>query len=157
MPHIHKDIDFVVSAYIFMSGRVLLIFHRELQLWLPIGGHIELNEDPEEALFREIKEETGLLSDDLTILTDKLTGDTPGNKFLYRPNFMAIHNISASHRHTALIYVLRSRTFQIALAENEHEQIKWYSLDEIDRLGALVPSEVKLITREAAILTSVKS
>ncbi len=28
--------------------------------WLPVGGHIEQNETPDEALLREIKEETNL-------------------------------------------------------------------------------------------------
>jgi 8-oxo-dGTP pyrophosphatase MutT (NUDIX family) len=37
-----------------------LINHKQLNKWLAIGGHIELNEDPDEALFREGKEECGL-------------------------------------------------------------------------------------------------
>ena len=60
MPHIHELIDFVVDIYIVYKDKVLLIHHKELKKWLPIGGHIELDEDPEEALFREVKEECGL-------------------------------------------------------------------------------------------------
>ena len=58
MAHIHEKIDFVSTAIIVHRDKVLLVHHRGLKLWLPVGGHIELDEDPEEALFREIKEET---------------------------------------------------------------------------------------------------
>lgn len=57
MPHIHDLIDFTVAAYIVNNGKVALVNHLQLKRWMPVGGHIELNEDPEEALFREIKEE----------------------------------------------------------------------------------------------------
>src|SRR5256886_11095557 len=41
------------------KGKVLLIHHRKLDKWLPLGGHIELDEDPEQAALREAKEESG--------------------------------------------------------------------------------------------------
>ncbi|MCX6709315.1 MAG: NUDIX domain-containing protein [Candidatus Woesearchaeota archaeon] len=54
--------DLVVSAYIFNQDKVLLIHHKKLNLWLPVGGHIDKDETPDEAILREIKEETPLLS-----------------------------------------------------------------------------------------------
>ena len=53
-------LDFVVAGYIFHKKKVLLIHHRKLDLWLPVGGHIEKDETPDDALRREIKEETNL-------------------------------------------------------------------------------------------------
>ena len=52
--------DFVATGFIADKGQVLLILHRKLGLWLPPGGHIEKDETPEEALHREVLEETGL-------------------------------------------------------------------------------------------------
>ena len=52
--------DLVVAGYIFSKDKVLLIHHKKLDLWLPVGGHIEKNETPDEALLREIKEEIGI-------------------------------------------------------------------------------------------------
>lgn len=42
------------------NGDVLMVFHRKLNCWLCPGGHIEKDERPDEAVLREIAEETGL-------------------------------------------------------------------------------------------------
>ena len=42
------------------AGRVLLIRHKRLGTWLPVGGEIEAGETPLEAGRRELGEETGL-------------------------------------------------------------------------------------------------
>ena len=59
MAHIHEKIDFTVAIFVVQKGKVLLIHHRKLDKWLPLGGHIELEEDPEIAALREAKEECG--------------------------------------------------------------------------------------------------
>ena len=43
MAHIHEKIDFTVAIFVVQEGRVLLIHHRKLDRWLPLGGHIELD------------------------------------------------------------------------------------------------------------------
>ena len=60
MAHIHEKIDFTVAIYVVRDGKILLIHHRKLDKWLPLGGHIELDEEPEQAALREAKEESGL-------------------------------------------------------------------------------------------------
>jgi ADP-ribose pyrophosphatase YjhB (NUDIX family) len=52
MPHIHELYDFVVTVFIVHKDKVLLVHHPRYGKWIPMGGHIELDEDPEEALFR---------------------------------------------------------------------------------------------------------
>jgi len=37
MVHINEKIDFTVEAFVVHSNRVLLIFHKKLQRWLPAG------------------------------------------------------------------------------------------------------------------------
>ena len=60
MPHIHDKIDFTVAIFVVQQAKVLLVHHRALGKWLPLGGHIELDEDPEQAALREAREESGL-------------------------------------------------------------------------------------------------
>ena len=53
---------FTATGYLTWERGVFLHRHPKIKLWLPPGGHIEVNEDPVEAVIREIKEETGLLA-----------------------------------------------------------------------------------------------
>jgi 8-oxo-dGTP diphosphatase len=43
-----------------VGGRVLVIRHRRLETWLPVGGELEAGETPLEAARRELGEESGL-------------------------------------------------------------------------------------------------
>lgn len=43
-----------------VDGRVLVIAHRRLGTWLPVGGELAPGETPLEAAARELREETGL-------------------------------------------------------------------------------------------------
>ncbi|MBI2053557.1 MAG: NUDIX domain-containing protein, partial [Candidatus Sungbacteria bacterium] len=68
MPHIHEKVDFTVEVFMVYGDKVLLRKHDKYKIWLSVGGHIELDEDPNEAAIREVKEEVGLdivLADDL--------------------------------------------------------------------------------------------
>ncbi len=132
MPHIHEKIDFTVAAYIINSGDLLLVNHLQLKSWLPVGGHIELDQDPEEALFNEIGEETGLLPNQLELLTQKTNEQFPNIKFLPVPNFFDIHDITDAHRHVGIGYVIRSRAREVVLAEKEHSDIRWFTAQELE-------------------------
>ncbi|MFL5263246.1 MAG: NUDIX domain-containing protein [Anaeromyxobacteraceae bacterium] len=51
---------FSVAIFCRNGGEVLLVRHRRLGTWLPVGGEIEPGETPLEAARRELREETGL-------------------------------------------------------------------------------------------------
>src|ERR1700737_4143492 len=102
MPHIHEKYDFVVNAFIVYRGRVLLVNHSRYNKCLSIGGHIELDEDPDQALVREITEETGFK--EVQILSTKPELKSPGTKALLSVPYIDVHEANPPHKHIALNY-----------------------------------------------------
>lgn len=146
MPHIHELIDFVVDAFIVHENKVLLIFHKKLKMWLCVGGHIELNEDPETALFREIQEECGL---EVEILSTKAES-YPNRKSLLIPNFLDIHSIGDSgHKHVALVYFAKAKSDKFKLAEDEHDDIRWFTEEELSDPKFNILPDIQAYARKA--------
>lgn len=132
MAHIHDRIDFTVSAYIVHPDldKVLLVHHKMLNRWLQIGGHVELDEDTDQALAHEIQEECGL---DVEIISERPGKEDAGSKVLYRPDFMNIHKLTnpAGHLHIDLRYVCIAKTAEPKLAPKEHNDIRWFSRHDL--------------------------
>ncbi len=150
MAHINELVDFTVGAFIVFNNKVLLVDHIKLKRWLPIGGHIDPGEDPDQALFREIEEESGLTADDIEILAEKVEGvDQKGTKFLYRPEYVDIHDIGETHKHVGNMYFVRSKTDRLKLAELEHNGIRWFSISELEDPQYRITNAVKFYAIKA--------
>lgn len=159
MPHLHEKIDFTVALFIVHEGKILLIHHRKLNKWLPLGGHIELDEDPEQAALREGREESGF---EIELVGDRPPTTSPGTRALIAPRFLDIHRISDTHEHIGMIYWARpkvgaarcaDRTSQCdvpaTLAVAEHHDIRWCSGAELDTLQPPMSDAVKWYCRKA--------
>src|SRR5512137_1203411 len=120
MGHIHEKIDFTVAIFVVHEDRLLVIHHRRLGKWLPLGGHIELDEEPEIAALREAKEESGL---DVELLGERAPTTEPGTRALITPRFLDIHRISDTHEHIGLIYWARPKKGTVTLSASEHHDI----------------------------------
>ena len=146
MAHIHEKIDFTVAIFVVQDGRVLLIHHRKLDRWLPLGGHIELDEDPEQAALREAREESGL---EVELLGERPPTTEPGTRALIAPRFLDIHRITDTHEHIGLIYFARPKGGSLGLAEEEHHDIRWCRSEELDTLVPPMSEAVKWYCRAA--------
>ncbi len=152
--HIHEKIDFTVAIFVVHDGKVLVIHHRNLNKWLPLGGHIELDEDPEAAAQREAREESGL---EVELLGERPPTTGPGTRALIAPRFLDIHRISNTHEHIGMIYWARPRSNgahgvtrpTATLAAAEHHEIRWCSATELDSLQPAMDPAVKWYCRKA--------
>ena len=146
MAHIHEKIDFTVAIFVVRDTKVLVILHRKLGKWLPLGGHIELDEEPEIAALREAKEESGL---DVELIGERPPTTEPGTRALIAPRFLDIHRISDTHEHIGMIYFARPKGGDLSLAEEEHHDIRWVSAEELDALQPPMSGAVKWYCRKA--------
>lgn len=146
MAHIHEKIDFTVAVFIVQDRKVLLVHHRKLNKWLPIGGHIELDEDPEQAALREAHEESGF---EVELVGERPPTTEPGTRALLAPRFLDIHRISDTHEHIGMIYWARPKNGTMTLAAEEHHDICWRTSSELDFLQPAMSNAVKWYCRKA--------
>lgn len=116
-PNIH-----LVSYFIVIdphTNELLLVDHKKAELWLPPGGHVELNEHPKETVKREAQEELGIEAE--FMLEDPL--------FLTVTN--TVGNVSR-HTDVSLWYVLKgNRQIPVKFDTEELHQIQWFHQKEI--------------------------
>lgn len=142
MAHIHEKIDFTASVYIVRGNKVLLHMHKKLGIWLPPGGHIELDEDPNQAAIREAKEETGL---DVNLVGETKVYDSPyAPRDLVRPRFLNRHffDETKTHEHIDHTFLARAPNGE-PVHEIEGGEIRWFSKEDIERNEAGIIPDVR--------------
>ncbi len=136
MPHIHEKIDFVVETFVVHKGKVLLRKHDKYNIWLSVGGHIELDEDPVQAAYREVKEEVGL-EVEIVAPTGGYSPNTEKDYMeLQLPATISRHRINPTHEHVCFVYFASSKTNEV-IPEKETDQWKWCTLKEIETLSPM--------------------
>ena len=132
MPHIHEKIDFCVDTYIVFNNKVLLRQHDKYKIWLAVGGHIELDENPNQAALKEVREEVGLEVNLFQEEGKQPKFNTTSNKSLIPPQFLNQHRINENHEHISLVYFATSNTDQLILSETEVSAgCKWFSKEDL--------------------------
>lgn len=79
------------SGALIHAGRVLLVKHKKLGLWLCPGGHLEENELPHHAAEREFWEETGVR---VRATALKHLPESANEEFLPEPLLVGLHWVS---------------------------------------------------------------
>jgi 8-oxo-dGTP diphosphatase len=101
------------------AEQILLVDHRNAQLWLPSGGHVEPGEHPRDTVVRELQEELNLeplgpLGAPLMITCTTTVG------------------LTAGHRDVSLWYVVEgSRKQPLNFDEQEFQAVQWFRFSEV--------------------------
>lgn len=124
-------IDLTSNGFLFYENKVLLIYHKNYDLWIGVGGHIEENETPDENLKREFLEEIGVEINILSAgpkfnITDNIIEQSP------IPFNADTHKVK-DHIHYAQYYICTPKTnnFVIKPDESEIKILQWFSKDEV--------------------------
>lgn len=125
------------------SGRILLGEHLNAGLWLPPGGHVEVDEHPAVTAGREAVEELGV---------------DPRDRLLREPLFLSAAvtvGVDSGHTDVSLWFLLRlRRDVSLRVDRAEFNSVRWWSTDDI---GAAEPATFdpalgRFITKLAARL-----
>lgn len=131
---------FTVTGFLSHDGRTALHWHR-LNAWLPPGGHIEPDEDPIEAVLREILEETGIEAE-LLNAEPRFRHEQPGQ--LPPPVNIGVYDLPEgdgglreAHQHIDLIYFARPTSGQTAELPADGHEWRWVSDTELRKVVSL--------------------
>lgn len=100
---------FTATGLAFDGEKVLVVKHATLGWWLPPGGHLEENEDPAQAVLREVEQETGLACEIVSDEHFRYAGE--GIASIARPFAILQEDLpdddGTVHQHIDHIYLLR--------------------------------------------------
>ncbi len=138
---------FTASALIIDEGKVLLVYHKKLGVWLYPGGHIEADENPEEALLREVREETGIEIEILGEKDENLSDKAANVSALHMPYAM-LCELVGDHYHNDIIYLCRvvGRSDRFVHNPKESDGIGFFGLEDLGDIK-LFPNFKRLLEK----------
>lgn len=101
------------------GGYILLVDHRNAQLWLPTGGHVEPGEHPRQTVLRELDEELGLVP-----------AHPVGSPLMVTCTTTV--GLTAGHVDVSLWYAVHaSRSQPLVFDQQEFCAVQWFRLDDV--------------------------
>ncbi len=147
MAHIHTlpgQIDQTVETFIVdvKNKTILLRLHDKINIWLSVGGHIELDETGPEAALREIKEEVGLKVELWKDYYHEEGFPSTATEYCVLPPFrIYMHSMKEGHRHYVHVYYGKALTTDVVEQEDEKSGgVKWWTKEELENSPELVPN-----------------
>ncbi|MDB5166959.1 MAG: putative pyrophosphohydrolase including oxidative damage repair enzyme [Candidatus Saccharibacteria bacterium] len=145
MPHIHTqpgEHDQTVSMYVIRldtkEPTALLHMHKKLHRLMPIGGHVELNENPWQAAAHELTEESGYRLEYLELLqpTDRIMSLSK-TMLLPQPIVMNDHEYGdINHFHSDISYLFIAHGEpDMPVGEGESTDLRWMTKAQLDEIN----------------------
>lgn len=129
-----KKKHFTASALIINNNKVLLVYHKKLDVWLYPGGHVEDDENPDEALFREVREETGLEVEIISHRDNSLSDKNNDVSSLHLP-YAVLCELVGDHYHNDLIYKCKIKEGnKLQFNSKESSDIGFFNYEETKKL-----------------------
>lgn len=131
-PHEKIDRHFTTATYVRhpTERKVLMLWHKKLNSWLPPGGHLHPNETPDEGAAREVFEETGLEVDFFPQANWRKADERAS--ILPSPHHLQIEKIEPGHYHIDFVFFSKARSDK--LQNGEQHELKWFSEQDIRNL-----------------------
>lgn len=134
--------EFLSTVYIVEKGKVLLTFNKTIKKFIPIGGHIDEDELPCEAVIREAKEESGF---DIQLINPRRYG----RKELIQNLDIGLDIIKPDHHHINISYIGKIIGGRQLKESDEGTELKWFSPEELikceETLGNIKGAGLKAI------------
>jgi 8-oxo-dGTP pyrophosphatase MutT (NUDIX family) len=119
-----------VSGFVVHQGRTALHWHRKVGLWLPAGGHIEANEDPVQAVLREVEEEFAVQAEVLSL--GPRVAYAGGPTQIEPPyTILTFPFPDPPHEHIDLVYFLRVLSGYPGTSYDAENPIHWFTAEEL--------------------------
>lgn len=152
--NVNAKICFTAAGQTFHEGKLLLVRHRKLNLWLAPGGHLDYGELPHLGAEREVYEETGVKVQayDPNALLESITSTYIPSPIISNVHWVCEENYQKRLRdgdayqrdaqwqkgceqHVGFIYLMRAiDSISLKINERESTDIGWFGEDEIQAL-----------------------
>ncbi len=134
----------VASGVLIEDGRVLLIRHEKLGVWIYPGGHVEPDETPSEAVRREFLEETGLEVEAVGRTAGVGSGEAVDE-------VLPVAILREVVRYPTEVHIHYDLIFRVRRVGGTLRNGRWFGLSEIDALNTYdnVRNVIKAAAKEA--------
>ncbi len=125
-----KDKCWVTTVFLVRNDeKVLLLWNKTLQAWIPVGGHIDPGETPDEAVKREVSEETGFDFEFLPLPHM----ETNSTVKVVKPFRFQIEDMPHHNKHMNFVFIGKCINFSEEKQEtDEQEKLRWFSESELN-------------------------
>ena len=137
---------FTATGFLVDNTCVLLHWHQKVKAWLPLGGHVDENEDPVTTVLREIKEESGIIA---TVFNTGSNFEFDNPRQIISPYTILLEDIDdpdeGYHQHIDMIYICVLDKTQQSRNNILPRGCLWAEIDCIDKRKPLLTPDGQMV------------